>query len=268
MRRSPAVAGRFYSSDPQILAREVGDFCNAAGGDTQEALAVISPHAGYPYSGEVAGVTLAGVRIPQNVVIMGPNHHGRGAAIALMDEGVWEMPMGDVPINGELAGELAAASPLVTVDTEAHRFEHSLEVQVPFLQHLRPDVMITPLVVSQIPYNSCLELGRQLAAVIRGFGHPVLILASSDMTHYESRQAATAKDRLAIAHILALDPAGLYKTVLGQRISMCGIMPATVALAAAIELGARKAELIRYTDSGSTTGDIGQVVGYAGLVIS
>lgn len=267
MKRLPAVAGRFYPSDPQTLVRQVSDFC-ATAGPKREALMVVSPHAGYPYSGGVAGETLAGVTIPRDVLLMGPNHHGRGASVALMDRGVWAMPMGDVSINEELAGELARSSPLVKVDAEAHRFEHSLEVQVPFLQFLRPDVMLTPLVVSQLPYSTCLEFGRQLAAVIKGFGEPVLILASSDMTHYESRQSATAKDRLAIEHILALDPAGLYKTVLGQRISMCGIMPATVALLAAIELGAKKAELVRYTDSGVMTGDTGQVVGYAGLVIS
>ena len=139
---------------------------------------------------------------------------------------------------------------------------------MPFLQYIQKNLSIAPIVVSHVPYETCVAVGQGLAVAIKSYGKPVLIVASTDMTHYESRQAASAKDSLALARIKELDPEGLYKTVIGKRISMCGIMPATVALVAALALGAKKAELVRYTDSGETSGDTSQVVGYAGLVIT
>lgn len=270
MKRSPAVAGQFYPADRTSLARTVAELCAPAVEDKhkQKALAVISPHAGYIFSGRVAGEAFARVQIPEDIIILGPNHHGHGAAVALMDKGVWQMPMGEVVINETLATELCRASPLVERDELAHRYEHSLEVQVPFLQYFQQNLTITPLVISHIPYEDCVTVGRAIAAAVRSYKKPVLIVASTDMTHYESRQAATAKDNLAIERILRLDGAGLYETVLGRRISMCGIMPTTIALSAANELGAGKVELVRYTDSGATSGDTSQVVGYAGLIIS
>jgi len=270
MKRSPAVAGQFYPGDRTSLARTVAELCGPAieGKQKQEALAVISPHAGYIYSGRVAGETFARVQIPEDVIILGPNHHGHGAAVALMDKGTWQMPMGEVVINETLAAELCRVSRLVECDEIAHSYEHSLEVQVPFLQFFQPSLTITPLVISHIPYEDCVAVGRDIAAAVRNYNKPVLIVASTDMTHYESRQAATAKDKLAIERILQLDGAGLYETVLGRRISMCGIMPTTVALTAAKELGAVTVDLVRYTDSGEMSGDTDQVVGYAGLIIS
>ena len=185
-----------------------------------------------------------------------------------MDDGVWDMPMGEVPINKELAALIAGSSPYIEADDAAHRFEHSLEVQVPFLQYMQKNLTIAPIVVSHVPYETCVAVGQGLAEAIKSYGKSVLIVASTDMTHYESRQSASAKDSLALERIEALDPEGLYNTVVGKRISMCGIMPTTVALIAALALGAKKAELIRYTDSGETSGDTDQVVGYAGLVIT
>jgi AmmeMemoRadiSam system protein B len=183
-----------------------------------------------------------------------------------MDHGAWDMPMGQVPINKELAAHIAQSSLQITVDDVAHRFEHSLEVQVPFLQYLQKNLSIAPIVVSHVSYETCVAVGQGLAEAIGNFGKDVLIVASTDMTHYESRQSASAKDSLALDRIKALDPQGLYNTVVGNRISMCGIMPTTVALIAAQGLGAKNAELIRYTDSGETSGDTSQVVGYAGLL--
>jgi AmmeMemoRadiSam system protein B len=263
MKRPPAVAGQFYPGDRITLARTVAELCGPAIEEKQkkQALAVISPHAGYIYSGRVAGETFSRVVVPADVIILGPNHHGRGAAVALMDRGVWT-------INETLAEELCRASRLVERDELAHRYEHSLEVQVPFLQFFQKDLTITPLVISHISYEDCVEVGRDIAAAVQRYNKPVLIVASTDMTHYESRRAATAKDNLAIERILNLDGAGLYDTVVGQRISMCGIMPTTVAITAAKEFGAGKVELVRYTDSGETSGDTNQVVGYAGLIIS
>ena len=269
MLRSPAVAGQFYPGSEASLLKTLGALVpEIQPADRKEALAVVSPHAGYIYSGGVAGETFARVKVPESVVILGPNHTGHGAPIALMASGSWDMPMGEVAINKELAAEIARNSPLIEIDEIAHRFEHSLEVQVPFLQYIQKNLSIAPIVVSHVPYETCVAVGQGLAAAIKSYGKPVLIVASTDMTHYESRQAASAKDSLALARIQELDPEGLYNTVIGKRISMCGIMPATVALIAALALGAKKAELVRYTDSGETSGDTSQVVGYAGLVIT
>lgn len=267
MRREPAVAHQFYPGDPATLKHTL-DRLIPADTTKQKGLAVVSPHAGYIYSGGVAGETFAAVEIPQDIVVMGPNHHGYGAPVALMDKGAWSMPLGEVPINTILAHSLLAQTNLIEADTLAHRFEHSLEVQVPFLQYFRPDMTLTPMVISHLSFKSCQAVGEALAAAIEQYGKPVLIVASSDMTHYESRESATAKDSLAIQQIKALDPEGLYNTVLGNKITMCGIMPTTIALIAALRLGATQARLVRYTDSGEASGDTNQVVGYAGFVIS
>ena len=267
MKREPAVAHQFYPGDPATLRHALDGLIPAAT-TKQKALAVISPHAGYIYSGAVAGETFAAVEIPQDIVVMGPNHHGYGAPVALMDKGAWSMPLGEVPINTVLAHSLLAQTELIKADTLAHRFEHSLEVQVPFLQYFRPDMTLTPMVISHLSYKTCQIVGEALAAAVKQYGKPVLIVASSDMTHYESRESATTKDSLAMQQIKSLNPEGLYNTVLGNKISMCGIMPATIALIAALRLGATQARLIRYTDSGEASGDTNQVVGYAGFVIS
>ena len=267
MKREPAVAHQFYPGDPTTL-KETLDRLIPGTSSKQKAIAVVSPHAGYIYSGSVAGETFAAVDIPQNIVVMGPNHHGYGAPVSLMDKGAWSMPLGEVKINTELARQLLAQTDLIEADTLAHRFEHSLEVQVPFLQYFRPDMTLAPMVISHLSFKSCRIVGEALAAAIEQYNKPVLIVASSDMTHYESRESATAKDSLAMQQLQKLDPEGLYNTVLDKKISMCGIMPATIALIAALRLGATKARLIRYTDSGEASGDTNQVVGYAGFVIS
>jgi len=269
MLRSTAVAGQFYPGSEASLVQTLKILVpETQPEERKQALAVVSPHAGYIYSGGVAGETFGQVQVPENAVILGPNHTGQGAPVALMDQGAWDMPMGQVPVNKELAVQIAKNSPQVEIDDVAHRFEHSLEVQVPFLQYMQKDLTIAPIVVSHVSYQTCMAVGKGLAAAIKDFGKPVLIVASTDMTHYESRQSASAKDSLALERIRALDPEGLYNTVVGKKISMCGIMPTTVTLIAALALGAKKAELIRYTDSGETSGDTDHVVGYAGFVIT
>lgn len=269
MIRSPAVANQFYPGNSAELTRLLARLVPAVPEyDKQKALAVVSPHAGYIYSGGVAGETFSQIAIPKDIIILGPNHHGLGSMVAIVADGEWDMPMGAVPVNSKLAQTILSHSDIVDDDADAHRFEHSLEVQVPFLQYLKEDITITPLVVSHISYANCEKLGKQLAACIKEYAGPVLIVASSDMTHYESRESASSKDKQAIDRVLALDPQGLYETVLGKNITMCGIMPTTVALVAALELGADNAELVRYTDSGEASGDTRQVVGYAGLIIS
>jgi AmmeMemoRadiSam system protein B len=227
---------------------------------------VVLPHAGYVYSGATAGRTVSAVAVPETVVILGPNHHGRGAALALGTE-EWRMPMGTVPVDRQLAAAILERSTAIVADEEAHASEHSLEVQIPFLQQVQPHLQIVPIVVGHLPYGVCQAAARDLAGAIASHPKPVLLVASTDMSHYESRRQASRKDRLAIERILALDPRGLYDTVIGQRISMCGIMPTTIVLLAALELGATRAELVEYTDSGAASGDTDQVVGYAGLIV-
>ncbi|HHD56933.1 MAG TPA: AmmeMemoRadiSam system protein B [Desulfobulbaceae bacterium] len=265
MNRLPVVADRFYPGDPTVLRQTLTELI-PSGKTARPAHAVIAPHAGYVYSGAVAGETFARVQIPETVILLGPNHHGRGGPIALGTED-WAMPMGTVPFAVDLAAAIIQNSKIIAEDNSAHQYEHSLEVQVPFLQYFQDRLSIVPIVVSHISYEQCRQAARDIARAVKAFADPVLLVASTDMTHYESREDASAKDHLALGYILALDPQGLYNTVVTNRISMCGIIATTITLLAAMELGAEYAELVRYTDSGEASGDTDQVVGYAGLVI-
>ncbi len=266
MTRQPVVADRFYPGDPTLLRQTIAEFIPSVQ-KKKKVLAVIVPHAGYVYSGAVAGETFATVQVPETALILGPNHHGSGEPLAL---GIsdWQMPMGGVSIERGLAVSILRNSDVIVEDDLAHLQEHSLEVQVPFLQFLQKKLKIVPIVVSHVSYEVCKQAAHDLATAIREFAKPVLMVASTDMTHYESRRNASVKDHLALERIQALDPIGLYETVLGNHISMCGIIPTTITLLTVLELGATQAELVRYTDSGEVSGDTDQVVGYAGLVIS
>lgn len=267
MQRQPAVAGQFYPGSPQELSGMLQAFIDT-GAEKKDALVAVSPHAGYVYSGPVAGQVLGRINIPRRVLLMGPNHRGLGAQAAVMTSGQWLTPLGAVELDPELGSALIQNSPLVQEDALAHQYEHSLEVQVPFLQALMPELRLTPLCLGHLELSACLELGRAAALAIKGLGEPVLMVASTDMTHYEPAALAKQQDLRAIEHILALDPAGLYNTVRNNGITMCGVLPTTVCLAAALELGASQAELVAYTNSGEVSGDFDQVVGYAGLIIS
>ena len=268
MTRMPAVADRFYPGDPEKLRSTLAMFVpDVAEEEKQPALAVVLPHAGYIYSGATAGATISRVQVPETVVILGPNHHGRGAPLALGSED-WRMPLGTVAIDRQLAALILRQSSNIVEDSQAHLLEHSLEVQVPFFQQVQPRLRIVPLVVAHISYQQCQAVARELAAALKAYPHPALLAASTDMSHYESRQQASRKDQLAIERILALDPEGLYDTVTTQGISLCGFIPTTISLLTALELGAIQAELVQYTDSGEASGDTSQVVGYAGLIIS
>ncbi len=271
MEREPAVSGRFYPSDPADLAREVRAYLAPSPGAgrapaaSRPALGVVAPHAGYVYSGAVAGATFARVEVPDRVVLLCPNHTGSGARVAAWPGGSWRMPLGPVPVNVEMTGEIVAAG-LATPDREAHRREHALEVELPFLQVRNPAVSIAALCVGHLPFARCREIGEGLARVARR--HGALLVASSDMSHHLPAAVAREKDGMAIERMLALDPQGLHEVVTREEISMCGFVPATILLVAAIAEGARAAELVRYATSGDVTGDPGSVVGYAGLVLS
>jgi AmmeMemoRadiSam system protein B len=228
----------------------------------------MSPHAGYIYSGGVAGKTFASVSIPDQVVILGPNHHGRGHVAAVYANGAWETPLGQTSVASGLARRILGECTMTAEDHVAHRFEHSLEVQLPFLQFRAPRVSIVPVCISRMPLELLLQLGDGLARAIQASDSAPLIVASTDMTHYESGKTARKKDFQALEKVLALDPEGLYEVVQGERISMCGVLPTVVMLRAALALGAREAELIAYSNSGDVTGDQSEVVGYAGVRIS
>lgn len=265
MDREPAVAGRFYEGDPRSLAREVRAFLTAPLAP-RPALGVVAPHAGYLYSGAIAGAVYARVAVPPRVIVLGPNHTGLGRPAALWPPGGgWRTPLGTVPVSRPLT-EALAGGPLVELDRAAHAREHSLEVQIPFLAVARPDVEIAGLCLGPLGLEDCEEVGRIVASAARA--HGALVVASSDMSHYIPAAEAAEKDRHAIDRILALDPEGLYRTVRREGLTMCGVIPATVMLFAARALGAKAAELVRYGHSGEVTGDDDEVVGYAGLIVS
>ena len=267
MVRQPAVSGQFYASDPIRLRDQLEKFAKV--NDTQiKALGAIVPHAGYVYSGAVAGAVYARLKIPKTVVILGPNHHGVGSRAALFPPGEWVTPLGNTGINQQLSALLLKHSTLVEEDSTAHQYEHSIEVQVPFLQFLRPDVTIVPICLGFTDYSLCKSMGLSLAKAIGEYDKEVLIIASSDMSHYQPAEVARHEDNLAIHEVLNMNPEGMYSIVKGRGISMCGVIPATIMLVAAIEMGATKSELIRYATSGEVSGDFNQVVGYAGVTVN
>lgn len=265
MRRA-AVAGRFYSADAATLRSDIESFLSSRK-NPAAAVGCIVPHAGYIYSGHVAGAVFASIEVPERIVILCPNHTGRGTPLAVGSAGSWETPLGEVLIDTALAEDLKARFPLLSEDQEAHRSEHAIEVELPFLQVLRPGFRFVPIAIgtSQLPVLEA--LGMALADSIRSLGEPVLIIASSDMNHYESNTITREKDRKAIEQILALNGAVLHKTVQQKKISMCGYSPAIVMMTAAKSLGANLSESIDYATSGDVSGDHDKAVGYAGIVI-
>ncbi len=266
MIRHPAVAGRFYPSEPEILSNQIAGFVSI-GAPKVPALGCVVPHAGYMYSGHVAGAVYASIEIPGRCILLGPRHFPRGEPMAIRTQGSFATPLGEAPIDEELAAALAREYPRLREDPVAHEQEHSLEVQIPFLQTLAKDLRFVPVVLASDRYGAIEELGRAVAKVIAAAGEPVLVVASTDMNHYENDAVTRAKDARAIERILALDPRGLYDTVRGEGITMCGYAATTAMLVAMRELGAAEARLVRYATSGDVSGDREQVVGYAGIVI-
>lgn len=266
MLRSAVVAGQFYPAQKESLFAAIDSLVSSKASE-KPAIGLMSPHAGYIYSGEVAGQTFSDVKIPEDVIILGPNHHGRGHAAAVYTSGAWETPLGQSKISAVLAKRILDECSMTAEDTVAHRFEHSLEVQLPFLQFRAPRTSIVPICISRMPLEVLLKLGDGLARAVLSSDSRALIIASTDMTHYESGNVARKKDCLALEKVLALDPVGLYEVVHEHNISMCGVLPTVVMLQAALALGAGTAELVAYSNSGDVTGDQSEVVGYAGVRI-
>ncbi len=267
MIRQPAVAGSFYPADPAQLHREVDHFLKADQ-PPAAAKAIIVPHAGYIYSGSVAGELIASTIIPQTVLMIGPNHYGAGDNLAISAADAWSLPVGEVPVACELRSHLRGSISELAADERAHHAEHSLEVMVPFLLSRQPDLKIAPIAVRSLKLSEALHFAEQLAEALKSYPENVLLLASSDMNHFLDAETTERLDFLAIAEMTRFDPAGLYRTVTENRISMCGVLPAVIVMEAARLLGATGCELIRYAHSGQVNGDNSRVVGYAGLSIN
>ena len=266
--RHPAVAGRFYPRDPEALREEVRTYLSQTPPQAPlRALGCIVPHAGYMYSGHVAGDVFARLEIPQLCLVLCPNHTGVGRPLAIMSEGEWETPLGSVPIDGAFATALKQRYPLLQEDSTAHRTEHAAEVELPFLQLCQPKLRFVPIALGTGQFEVLEPLGDAIADVIAAQNDPVLIVASSDMNHYESDAITRVKDHSAIGAILALDPRALYDVVTRQHVSMCGFGPAVAMLTAVRKLGATSVELVKYATSGDISGDRNMVVGYAGVVV-
>jgi len=266
MRRMPAVAGQFYQGTDVRLMQQVEQYIEK-GAAREEVRGILVPHAGLMYSGSVAGAVYSSIKFPSTFLMLGPNHTGLGQAISLMDSGEWEIPTAIFGIDKKLAGKVALNAPKVSRDTQAHSFEHSLEVQLPFIAYFSREVKIVPIAILSASLEDCLELAEGIAKAVREVDYPVVIVASSDMSHYVPDKVARQKDKNAIDRILKMDPEGLYETVRRERTSMCGVLPATVMLAAAKLLGAGSSRLVKYATSGEVSGDYESVVGYAGIVV-
>jgi len=266
--RHPAVAGRFYPRDGESLREEVQAYLSQTPHQKPVcALGCIAPHAGYMYSGHVAGAVFAGLEIPELCLVICPNHTGAGRAMAIVSEGAWETPLGSVPIDSGFAAALKRRCPQLHEDSSAHRNEHATEVELPFLQVRQPHLKFVPIALGTGQFEALEQLGNAIADVIAARNDHILIVASSDMNHYESDAITRVKDQSAIAPILALDARALYDVVTRQRISMCGFGPVVAMLTATKKLGATSAELVKYATSGDVSGDRDLVVGYAGVIV-
>ena len=270
--RLPAVAGLFYEGDARALRADVERNLEAPEKPRRAVpdwRALLLPHAGHVYSGAVCGAGIGAVELPATILLLGPNHHGTGAGAALSGA-AWRTPLGDVPLAADLAEELRRACPAIRTDEAAHRREHALEVILPFLQVVRPSLSIACLTLGEPDLAVCLEVGRAVAEAVTRVetrGERVAIVVSSDLNHYLPRERNREKDDRAIDALLRGDPSELFERVLlRERISMCGVLPATVLLAALRGLPPTRPRLLAQADSGDAFGDTGRVVGYAALL--
>ena len=269
MDRQPAVAGRFYDANPERMNGFIdGALSQAVDKQSRPTILAMAPHAGYVFSGGVCGKTLAAANLASTVLMLGPNHTGMGERFAVWSDGAWNIPGAKVPVDEPLAETLLEASPLLTPDRAAHVQEHSLEVIIPFLHRLNPKTTIVPIAVSSHVPADLESVGKAIGQTLAAYDRPVSIVVSSDMSHFISHEDAKRIDALALEAAVALDPKGLFDTVSAHQISMCGVLPMTLGLYAALEMSATKGELIAYATSGEVSGDFDQVVGYAGIVVS
>ena len=267
MIRNPVVAGQFYPESASQLKAMIEQLVDEKAAK-QEVIGLVSPHAGYIYSGPVAGKVISRIKFKNTFIIIGPSHTGRGEPLSIMTEGTWKTPLGEVEIDSELAKQILTTSSHLAEDYQAHQYEHSIEVQIPFLQYFKSDIKLVPIVLAYSTGTIYKEIGREIARATKELNKEVVIIASSDMTHYEAHESAQKKDTQAIEAILNLDEDELLQRVDKLNISMCGYAPVASLISAAKQLGATGAELVRYQTSGDTTGAYSSVVGYAGIIIT
>lgn len=272
MIRQPAVAGQFYPAKPAEVEAELDVLLRPAK-DQFPAIAVICPHAGWMYSGATAGMVYSNVQIPDHVILVGPNHQGLGSPYALYDAGAWRIPGGDVPIDEPLAADLLDNCDLVAEDSRAHSAEHSLEVQVPMLVRANRKVRIVPLLIGggwpeAGGRDQLREIASAIVRTVQDYGKPILLLASTDLNHYEDQETSRIKDKLVLEAVVDLDEEGLMQRVKEVEVSMCGVAPTYIVIHAAKKLGAKRGTLLDYRTSGDVTGDHSSVVGYGAVVIT
>jgi hypothetical protein len=281
--RNPAVAGMFYPSEPNELI-ELIEYCYlhklgpkslpTTNGKYKHAVGYVCPHAGYIYSGPVAAHSYYSLskKVSGNitVIIIGPNHTGLGSGISTM-KGIWRTPLGDMTTDDEFIDLLWKECDIMDLDETAHIREHSIEVQLPFLQHIRllsgVNFKIVPICMMMQDYESSMEVGYFISKIIKKLDRNAIIIASSDFTHYEPQEVASKKDALVIKDILNLNEKELYADVVNYNITMCGYGPVIATIKAMKELGAKNSKLLSYSTSGDITGDYSSVVGYGSLII-
>jgi len=267
MVRLPAVAGRFYPSNAGELSAQISEYLTPENGLTvRNVKACLVPHAGLMYSGRVAGAVFSSIQVPKKALILGVRHRPPGSPAAIVSEGAWRTPLGDAEIDHELAEKLRVACPLLTEDPVAHSKEHSLEVEIPFLQVLNPDFRFAPIALGTVHFDSLVSVGEKIGAVLAAEKQEILLVTSSDLNHYEDDATTRVKDGKAVEQLLNMDARGLYDVCQKEEISMCGLGPAVAMLTALQILKASNAELIRYATSADRSGDPSAVVGYAGMV--
>jgi hypothetical protein len=267
MVRLPAVAGRFYPSDPAELSAQINEYVTSKQATAaRNVKSCLVPHAGLMFSGHVAGAVFSSLRIPKKVVILGVRHRPPGSPAAIVSNGTWRTPLGDAEIDYKLAEKLRAACPLLTEDAVAHSKEHSLEVEIPFLQVLNPDFQFVPIALGTAHFETLVTVGEAIGDVLAPEKHEILLVTSSDLNHYEDDATTRVKDRKAVEQLLSMDARGLYDVCRREEISMCGLGPAVAMLTALQVLKASSADLIRYATSADRSGDPSAVVGYAGMV--
>ena len=269
MLRLPAVAGQFYPANPRELTHLIQKFTVTEPGVKKARVrACLVPHAGYIYSGGVAGAVFSKIHLPKKIVVVGVRHSPPGADLAILCEGAWRTPLGDAPLDEPLAQMLKESCPRLREDSVAHQREHSLEVEIPFLQVLDPGFSFVPVAVGTLRFSDLRELGLALARVLEESFEEILLVTSSDMNHYEDDETTRIKDEQAIEKLKALDAQGLYDVCREKRISMCGLGPAIATLTAMKAVGAERGELVCYATSGDVSGDRDAVVGYAGMIFN
>lgn len=267
--RKPAVAGQFYPATDKELNKQIESLIDKKA-PKSDCIACVLPHAGYMYSGEVAAKTVSRINIKDKVILLGPNHTGYGEPFSIMTQGIWQTPLGKIKIDSGLAKKILNQSRYLKDDYQAHMYEHSLEVELPFLQYFKGIFEIVPFIFASSDINILKSIGMEIASAIKDLGieNSVTIIASSDMTHYEPQAQAEKKDKEAIEAILELNEDKLMQKIERLDISMCGYAPVIVMLSAAKILGAKSAQLVKYQTSGDVTRDRESVVGYAGITIS